>query len=183
VLVDYFRAFTACYQALEALVRGQRVGALRAATVHYSGTLESAACHALERLVGMLGAPAGVVRHAGPPDAPLFSVSWSGGAQARCVPVAGLEYSLFELELFFERARLRVVDGERRVESFESRADAVFAGHKLLAPATLLEPSPSHEIVGAVLAAVRAAETAKDDGASLARALEVARILEQAAAR
>jgi predicted dehydrogenase len=182
VLVNYFRAFTDFYRELETQVRADRWGAVRRATLHYSGTLESHVSHALERLIAMFGIPDSVVRLGGEDASPLFSATFAEGMRALFVPLAGVKYSVFELDLFCERARLRVTDSERRVELFVARMDPHFVGYSVLEPALLQSAPPTHEMIGAVAATLRAARAGRDESGVLTRAVAVARVLEDAGA-
>ena len=44
------------------------------------------------------------------------------------MPLPDVAYSVFELDFFGEKGRLRVVDSERRVELFAARPDADLRG-------------------------------------------------------
>jgi predicted dehydrogenase len=176
VLVNYFRAFTAFYQEIEAQIRQGRWGAPRDATVHYTGTFDSHAGHALERLVALFGPPVDVAGIGAAAAAPLFEARFAGGLRALFVPLPRLPYSVFELELFFEEGRLRIVDSERRVEAFTARPDGQFAGYSALEGVAAPGPEITYEMVGSVEATVNAARSGRDDSGMLARALEVARV-------
>ena len=178
VLVNYFRAFTAFYRDLEEQLRAQRWGAVRAVTVHYRGTLASHASHALERLIATFGAPDAVRRLSGENDAPLFEATFRGGARALFVPLPRVNYSLFELDFFCERGRVRVVDSERRVETSVVRADPDYPGYSALERAPADVPELTFEMIGAVEAAVEAARQGQDTSGIRLRAVEVARALE-----
>jgi predicted dehydrogenase len=177
VLVNYFRAFTPFYQAFAESVKADTWGALRRATIHYGGTLESHGCHALERLIFSFGAPTASESLAGDAAAPLLRLSFEAGAEALLVPARGPSYSVFEIDHFFERGRVRIVDGERRVELFEAGADADFPGYRSLRPADAKLPPLSHELHGSVAALVAAARRGRDDSGTLSRAVAVARVV------
>lgn len=182
VLVNYFRAYTPFYVALDGLLRDAAWGALSRVVVTYSGTLESHVSHALERLIAGLGAPTAVVRHGVASPAPHFSAVFEAGPEAVFVPVPGLEHALFELDFLFARGRLRVVDSERRAEAFAAGADALFPGYATLTPTAPLPSQPSHELTAAVRALLQAARSGRDPARGLARALAVARVLAALAA-
>ena len=181
VLVNYFRAFTAFYRDLEGQLRDSRWGAVRGVTVHYKGTLASHVSHALERLIASFGAPVRVRRLAGDDAAPLFEATFPQGARALFVPLPDVAYSVFELDFFGEKGRLRVVDSERRVELSAARPDADYAGYSVLEAVSSDAPALTFEMTGAVEAAVEAARRGRDASGIRQRAVEVARALEGAA--
>ncbi len=178
VLVNYFRAFTPFYQAFAERVNADAWGVLRRATIHYGGTLESHACHALERLIFSFGAPKASESLTGDPAAPLVRLSFEAGAEALLVPARGPGYSIFEMDHFFARGRVRIVDGERRVELFEAGDDPDFPGYRSLRPADPKLPPLSHELHESVAALVTAARSGRDDSGTLARAVAVARVVD-----
>jgi predicted dehydrogenase len=181
VLVNYFRAFTAFYRDLEGQLRGPRWGAVRSVTAHYKGTLASHVSHALERLIASFGAPASVRRLAGDDDTPLFEATFREGVRALFVPLPDVSYSVFELDFFCAKGRLRVVDSERRAEFSLARPDADYAGYSVLEAVSPDTPGMTFEMTGAVEAAVEAARRGRDASGIRLRAVEVARALEGAA--
>lgn len=182
VLVNYFRAFTPFYAELERFLRDGGAGRVVGATVHYAGSLESHASHALERLVASFGAPVSAARLGGDATAPFFETAFLGGARALFVPVPSA-YSIFELDLFAERGRVRVVDSERRSEAFVAHTDPVFSGYSSLVPGPAFVSPMTHEMIGSVEALLRSAGAQGDDGGSLARALHVTQALSIVAPR
>jgi predicted dehydrogenase len=178
VLVNYFRAFTSFYRDLDRRLRDKSWGETRHVIVHHAGTLQSHASHALERLVSAFGSITSLGRLAG--AAHSFEVSFAGGPRAIFVALSGLDYSVFEIEVFCERARLRVVDSERRVELFAAAPDPAFPGYRGLEAAPSDLPEITHEMIEAVEAAVSAARAGRDESDVLSRAVEVARALDAA---
>lgn len=153
LLVDYFRAFDPFYDRLLGEVRGEGFGAFREGTARYYGAADVNAVHWLERVIALFGPPVSATRLGGAKDSPRFEVRFQEGP-VLFLPSDGCQYAPFELDLLFERRRVRVVDSERRVEHFRSDPDPRFPGYWNLAaddPWPGSAPSPE-----SVLLAVRA---------------------------
>lgn len=181
LLVNYFRAFDPFYQKLEAEFQAGVFGRFCSGTTRYYGAAEATASHGLERLFALLGSKAGIRHLGGTAASPFFELDFAGSS-IQFLPSPGSDFSPFELDLLFERCRLRIVDSERRVEFYQSRPDPLFAGFNTLAPQNLWDGLvPSHE---SVLHAVQAALTAAQSGGEgwqdlLDRAVAVTESLEQ----
>lgn len=145
VVVNFFRAFDPSYTGISMDARAGKFGALRHAVGRYYGAARINASHLIERVLdltdGQVGEPAAIAD--GQTDAPAFVLPFTRGGEAVFLPSRGLVYDPFELDLLFERTRLRVVDAERRVERFDAVPDPDFPGYTTLAPS---EPPPAPSI-------------------------------------
>jgi len=181
LLVNYFRAFDPFYQKLEAEFRAGVFGKFCSGTARYYGPAEATASHWLERVFALLGTQCQINRLGGTEASPHFELRHTGSS-VQFLPSPGSDFSPFELDLLFERCRLRIVDSERRVEFYQSRPDPLFAGFSTLAPQNLWAGlGPSHE---SILHAARAALTIAQNGGNgwqdlLDRAVAVTECLEQ----
>lgn len=179
-VINFFRAFDPCYQGISAEVRERRFGTLRHAVGRYYGPARTNASHLIERVLDLFGGSVGRCDPApGPPsESPAFTLYFDHG-QALFLPSGGLEYSPFELDLLFERARIRVVDAERRVERFGVVPDPDYPGYTTLAPDSPgLAPSTSSFVLPfeAILRAAR--DGAAVAASSIERSVAVTRILD-----
>jgi len=126
-------------------------------------------------------------RTGGTPQEPIIELALAG-AEVLLLPTPGCQYAPFELELLFERQRLRVIDSERRAEHFQSMPDPAFEGYfNLVRTPAWDEAAPSHESVAqSVEAALRLAAGQPiplDWKALLERAAMTAEILESVGAQ
>jgi hypothetical protein len=178
--VNYFRAFDPFYRALARDCEDGRFGRFCEGTLRYYGSALANASHLLERVVAMFGPPSAVRCLGGDPAAPLFELLF-GAARVLAVPTEGARYSPIELDLLFETHRVRVIDSERRVEVFRSKADPDYEGFENLEPeAGWSGGAPSHEsILHAVDETLRAAAGLPVADELLDRAVLVTRILEE----
>ena len=179
-LVNYFRAFDPFYRKLARAHQLGRFGRFGEGTIRYYGSALANASHLLERVVAMFGPPSDVKRLGGEPSAPLFELR-VGAARVLAMPTEGARYSPVELDLLFERRRVRVIDSEGRVEVFRSRPDPDYEGFEnLVRDARWSGGKPSHEsILRAVDETLRAAAGGPAADELLERAVLVTRILEE----
>jgi len=147
VLVNYGRAFDPFYRQVRSHWAEGTFGPVRQAIARYYGSARTNASHLIERILDMAGSPVRAEKLSGPDDAPVFEISFeTTGATAVFLPSPGCQYAPLELDLLFERGRIRIVDSERRVERFISRPDENFQDVFNLVPAENSPVSgPSHE--------------------------------------
>lgn len=182
VTVNFCRAFDPFYLQLEQRIRGGEFGRFTGGTARYYGTAQATASHWVERVLALFGQPGGVRHLSGPREAPVFQISF-GEASLIFMPTPGCAYSPFELDLFFEKGRVRILDSERRAEFFQSRPDPTFAGYFNLAPSegtTLGQPSHEAILWAVQSAAAAAGQDHAPDYALLERSAAVVDILETA---
>lgn len=182
VLVNYCRAFDPFYRQLRRDCADGTLGPLRQVVARYYGTARNNASHLIERVMDMVGSPVQAERLAGPDDAPMFEVSFEGtDVIALFLPTPGCEYAPIELDLLFERGRIRVIDSEQRVEKFVSRPDENFKGFfNLVSIDAYSAGTPAHDnILHAVQDVLLAATThpVRDD--IFRRGIAVDRLLDQ----
>lgn len=179
VIINYFRAFDPFYRWLEQATQQQKWGAFRSGTARYYGPAVTNASHFLERLLAMFGEPAALTRLGGTDEAPLLEAGFERGP-VLFLPTESLDYCPFEMDLFFEAGRVRVVDAERRVELYTSGPDSMFPGYANLLPETSKDfGEPSHEgIYHTVQAAINASRGEPSDPHMLERAVNVTKILD-----
>ena len=149
--VNYFRAFDPFYQRVAAEL--PNFGRLVDGTARYYGRADVNAVHWLERVLALFGEPAAARRLSGSDAEPLFEVEFAAGG-VTFLPSPDSPYSPFELDLLFEKRRVRVLDSESRVEHFAPRPDPAFGGYFNLATAEAWPEAPSRE---SILLAVKAA--------------------------
>lgn len=182
VLVNYCRAFDPFYQRIQRDCCAGVHGPLRQVVGRYYGSARVNASHLMERVIAMAGRPAGAVRLSGPGNAPIFEMTFEGTpATALFLPTPGCEYAAFEFDLLFERARMRIIDSERRLERFVSRADDHFQGFFNLVPCEDRSAgAPSHEgMLHAVDAALAAAAGRAVGDDIFGRSVMVERVLDR----
>lgn len=182
VVVNFFRAFDPSYAEISNDARTGKYGALRYAVGRYYGAARINASHLIERVLDLTDGEVGraaAIRH-DKTDAPAFVIPFSNGGEAVFLPSKGVAYDPFELDLLFERTRLRVMDAERRIERFDAVPDPDFPGYSTLAASTP-PPAPSIESFrhpfDAIVRAVR--RHASPDLSGLERSAAVTRILDQ----
>jgi len=172
-IVNYTRAFQPFYLDLENRIKAGEFGNLSGGTCLYYGNPLTNASHWLERIVAHSGAVENASSLPTISDQVILHVQ-SRKASYTILPAPDVEYAPYEMDLFFETKRIRIVDSELRVEFFETSKDAVFVDYS-----NLKQVSPpdcialSHEGIRNV---VNQALSGKPDQ-SLKRALEVQRIL------
>ncbi|HVL68425.1 MAG TPA: Gfo/Idh/MocA family oxidoreductase [Vicinamibacterales bacterium] len=178
-LVNYTRAFDPFYIELNGEMQAGVLGPVREVVARYYGSARTNASHLLERVLAALGSPTAVRRLSGDDQAPLFEVSF-GAVRATFLPTIGCAWSPMELDFLCERGRVRVIDGEQRVERFEAGPDPRFPGYDMLVP---VESSGSRPATGDLTfvfdALVRALAGETADAALLERAAAVNEILER----
>jgi len=187
LLVNFPRAFDPFYLRLEREVAAGTLGSLRQGVARYYGSALTNATHWIERLLALFGPATSARRTGGTGTEPIIELSFAGAA-VLLLPTPGTQYAPFELELLFERQRLRVVDSERRAEHFESMPDPAFPGYFNLSPTPGWEgAAPSHEALGESVAAVLRLAAGQplqvDWRALLERAALTAEILESVGAQ
>jgi hypothetical protein len=159
VTVNFFRAFDPCYRHVSTEAKSGRLGVLRHVVARYYGAARTNASHLVERILdivdGRLHSPQ--VLSGGDTESPMFLIPFNGGGEAAFLPSSGLPYAPFELDLLFERARIRIIDSEGRLERFEVVPDPHYPGYTTLAASTPgIPPSiasfaaPFRAIVGVV---------------------------------
>ena len=181
VLVNHLRAFDPFYQKLETECRQGELQPLCEGIARYYGTASTNACHWVERLLAMFGEPTASRRLGGDAQTPVFELQFGRG-RVVFVPSIGCEYSPFELDLLFERKRVRIIDSERRVETFTTKPDSRFHGFaNLVVELRWPHLHPSHDnmirSVQAAMSAARGDQVAWRD--LLERAVKVSEILEE----
>ncbi len=186
VLVNYGRAFDPFYLQVRRECEGGKFGPLRQAVARYYGSARNNASHLIERILDMFGPAVCAKRLSGSEDAPMFELLLEKPvASAMFLPTSGVDYAPLELDLLFERGRIRIIDSEQRVEKFVSRPDENFEGFFNLVPFDENPTgTPSHEnIIYAVQEVLHAAtgQTVKDD--VFQRSVMVDWVLDQVGAR
>lgn len=181
VVVNYFRAFDPFYRWLVSRHASGELGVVREVVARYYGSAWTNASHLVERLVEMLGQPTSARRLGGSSDAPLFELGFAGGPRAMFLPAGRIPYAPVELDFFFDRGRLRVIDSERRSERFVCVPDPQVPGFFTLAPSDASAPAGpgTDAFLHVVDHALRAAQTNTVGVPTLARAVAVTQILEQ----
>ncbi len=158
-VVNFFRAFDPCYRQVSTEAKSGRLGVLRYVVARYYGAARTNASHLIERILdiadGRLRSPE--VLSGGDTESPTFLIPFDGGGEAVFLPSSGLPYAPFELDLLFDRARLRIIDSEGRLERFEVVPDPHYPGYETLAasapgvsPSIASFAAPFHAIVGSV---------------------------------
>ncbi len=133
VLVNYFRAFDPLHRRLEEEVRGGSLTGPCEGTARYYGRATENASHWIERALALFGPARGARCLDGAGEAPLFELDLERG-RLLFLPSRGCEYAPFELDLFFPRRRVRLVDSEGRREQFVSRPDPQYPDYFTLIP-------------------------------------------------
>ena len=187
LLVNFPRAFDPFYLRLQREAGAGTLGPLRQGVARYYGPALTNATHWIERLLAMFGPPRTARRTGGTVREPILELDFAG-AEVLLLPTVECQYAPFELELLFERQRLRVIDSERRAEHFQSMPDPAFPGFFNLVRTPAWDgAAPSHEAVGqSVEAALRLAAGQPievDWRALLERAATTVGILESAGAQ
>jgi hypothetical protein len=182
-VVDYFRAFDPAYHRIEEQVRARAWGRLQCGTAHFYGEFESNLPHWIERCLATFGRPDRVYRLDGSALDAGFALSFAG-RPIRFLPCGDLGYAPFELDLMFDRARLRIIDSEERSELYESRPHPHIPGYSRLERVADDSLNPSHEaLLEAARAAVAIATARSGDTSSVRRAVDVAEVLDALVSR
>jgi len=178
LLVNYQRAFDPFHLELERSTATNELGPLRTLTARYYGAAQATASHWLERVLALLGSQTQARRLGGTVESPIFEVC-SSSASALFLPSEGCAHSPFELDLIFERGRVRVVDSERRAEWFRSVPDPQYPGYFTLAPVDASLQPGTESVLLSVQAAMSAASGQPVEWrALLARAVKVTELLD-----
>lgn len=137
--VNYSRRFAPAYRRLvEALGKRGRLGAPQAMLVTYGKGLANNGSHAIDLARMLFGEPIEAHGHPvswalpGPgPDDPTFEaeLTFAGGVRARLQPFDERIGTVFEVDIFAERGRVRGVVGGRTLEYFDRVVDEVAAGY------------------------------------------------------
>lgn len=162
-LINYQRAFDPCYLETEALVRRGGLGRLNLiVALAYGGALANMS-HLLERAIAMLGPPReaaliGPAIHEDEGDPGLsFRARFDDEVEGIFIAIPRAGPALIELDLVGADGRLRLIDGERRVELGRAlpSPDGVARPIEPVVPAPL--PAPDDEAIRHVAAAALAA--------------------------
>ena len=192
LIVNYFRAFDPFYRNVSELCREERLGAVREMMVRYYGSARDNASHMLERVLDVVGTDARATRLSGASDAPTFLIearmlragSDAQDVRALFVPTETRGYAPMELDILFDRGRLRIVDSEGRVEATAAVPDPDFEGFSLLAPIELpgLGRPDREGLAHAIAAVLRAAHDGDGNAGCVDRAVAVTRLLDEVTA-
>jgi hypothetical protein len=129
----------------------------------------------------MFGPAEGARRLGGSPASPIFELNFKAG-RLLFLPTEGCDYAPFELDLLFEKRRIRIIDSEARVEHYVPRPDPQFAGYFNLVSAELwpgLKPAHSSLELAVKAVVAAAADVGNANLALLERAVAVVEVLEK----
>lgn len=185
-IVNFWRRFDPGLGPLLKELRGGALGALVRGAVTYGKGLNNNGSHAIDllRAVGeevTFVTSRGLVED-GRSDDPTLDVELSlGGATVNMIGTNHHRYSVFEIDLFFERGRLRIAEGRARIS--ELRSDPIFPGYVSLTVTRDFALDPGGAFVAATREAIdRSKDPALVPTASVDDALRVLSIVEAARA-
>ena len=132
VFINYFRAFDPFYGSLDAWIGKKAWGDLKDVSARYYGSATTNASHLIERLLALAGPASSVRWLSGDTMSPSFEITFKKGTKAVFMGTPNVSFSPLEIDLFFVRGRIRVIDSERRVEAFISKPDPTYDGFQNL---------------------------------------------------
>ncbi len=183
--VNYTRRWHAGIRLLATAIRAQAWGTLHAATLNYSRGLLNTASHGIDLLADFFGAPrlisAGMARPGALANDPACDVilELPGNVPAHLVALPGNDYALFEIEMWFANACLRLEDFGREMRLRPIANQQVAIGLQQLDHGewkNLNNGNAFYNLMENVYAAVTAGERLHSDGQS---ALIVQRICDE----
>jgi predicted dehydrogenase len=136
VCLNYRRRFVPDFQAIRAAIGSGRYGDFVGGTGYYGKGLLHNGSHMIDLLRFLVAEPRSftVIDHSldYSRDDPSVSVvlRMDGGQNFVMRHIDHRLYTLFEMDLFFERARLRIVDSGFTVEMHEIKKDRIFSGYR-----------------------------------------------------
>ncbi len=141
VVVNYTRRFCPLYQTLRANIRRGAYGVIRLARILYTKGMRHNGSHALDLMqywfseITLKSADlppwrSGVGSSSDPSYDVVFSLPGGGGGTLHNLPFE--EYTLFEIDLCFDKARLLFTEGGDIVETQIVVADQPFTGYRSL---------------------------------------------------
>ena len=138
LVVDYVRRWERNHQEFRRALAGGELGRVQAVVGYYVRGLRHNGCHLVNLAQYFLG-PAASVQAVGarPGEEPRDALlTMADGTPMHLVAVdrLGYSFSIFEMEFFCQKGRVRFIDGAERLEEFEVRAHPVFDGFNHLAP-------------------------------------------------
>ena len=146
LMVNYMRRFEPRHREFAARFKREEYGKALAGTIYYSKGLYNSCSHYLSLCIEWFGRPDGIISIPGPLDQdPDLDFVMRYGAFSICVQ-AGREdnYSIGEIDLLFEKARVRFSGFCERIELYTVVEDPAFRGlHRLRTEPLLVEPEMS----------------------------------------
>lgn len=139
IQVNYWRRFIPEIQSLANAVRKGNFGSFLKGSGIYSETYMHNGCHLFDVIELFLGQFRPKIVKGGEAlnaqgDGAVLVVGEAGGADVVCAGIPRKPYNIFELDMFFEEARIRLAENGRRVEISRHDQDAAFSHLRLLAP-------------------------------------------------
>lgn len=142
-VVNYVRRWDENHVRACDFLAGGGLGAILSVTGAYVRGIRHNGCHLVHMLKRLFGPVAGVVAQGGAgrgsfPGDPSLDVElrFAAGPVARLTALdpTGYNYSIYEIDIFGERGRLRFVDNGRRIELHTAMADPDFPDFRRLVP-------------------------------------------------
>lgn len=139
-LVNYSRRYSSCFQRLASRIRVNEFGAFRNGSGYYGKGFRHNGSHMLDLLRFLIGEIDRVTELGRIVDwteddpSRTVSVGFAGGGELIMQACDSRDYTVFELDLMFEKARVRIVDSGYRMEIFSAKPDDRYAGYVRLMP-------------------------------------------------
>jgi len=140
-LVNYSRRYSHVFQRLARRIGTGEFGSFKVGTGYYGKGFRHNGSHMVDLLRFLVG-EIGHVTELGrivdwSEDDPTKTVSidFAAGGEVILQACDSRNFTIFELDLIFEKARLRIVDAGYRMEIFAARPDDRYAGYVRLMPA------------------------------------------------
>jgi len=141
VVVDYIRRWDKNHQEIKHFLKKGELGAIQAVTGYYVRGIRHNGCQLINLLQFLIGKIQNV-QSMGPSDLGSMEndpsidldLTFDNGLRAamKSVDQAGYGFSIFEIDIFGKKGRLRLVDGSQKAELFQAQPDSRFPNFKRL---------------------------------------------------
>ncbi len=154
--VNYSRRYVPEFHRLAGRIHGGEFGRFLGGTGYYGKGLFHNGSHLLDQALMFLGDLAvvsvtGSIFDFRPQDPSLSAVLETGsGGELRIQAVDSRQVTQYELDLLFERGRVRIFDLGRRLEISMAREDAQYAGYRTYSPQEHCRPALDQALMRAV---------------------------------
>jgi predicted dehydrogenase len=155
VLVNFSRRFCLEFQALARQIESQLFGAFQMGSGYYGKGFVHNGSHMLDLLKLLIGNLKNVVQvgeiHDFYPSDPTrtMQMQFCSGGTFFMQGLSCAEYTHFELDLFFQKARIRIVNSGRQIEIYRPKASDTYKEYKYLELVEVIDAKIDHAMVNA----------------------------------
>ncbi|MGD2279260.1 MAG: Gfo/Idh/MocA family oxidoreductase [Candidatus Omnitrophota bacterium] len=135
--VNYLRRYHPDYRDLKRFIKSGKAGEVKKIHCLYTRGLVNNGSHLLDLLLYLFGSvdyvyDAEAVAGSGKYQDISSKLRFKGGFECFVQPMSSLDYSIFEIDIFFEKARVTITDSGRTIITRKAAGSRGFPGFKVL---------------------------------------------------